>query len=59
MLAAIGGFLALLGGAVLVAWLAFLLGRWLGLREARREHPEQEGPVTSVVGATLALLAFT
>ena len=59
MLAAVGGFLALLTGAVFIAWLAFLLGRWLGAREARREHPEQEGPVMSVVGATLALLAFT
>lgn len=59
MISAIGGFLALLGGAVLIAWLAFLLGRWLGRREARREHPEHEGPVGSVVGATLALLAFT
>jgi hypothetical protein len=56
---AVGGFLLLLGGAILVAWLAFLIGRWLGAREARREHPEHEGPVRSVVAATLALLAFT
>ena len=59
MLTAVGGFLLLLAGAVFVAWLAFLWGRWLGAREARREHPEHEGPVGSVVGATLALLAFT
>ena len=59
MLGAVGGFLSFLAGAVLVAWLAFLWGRWLGAREARREHPEREGPVGSVVGATLALLAFT
>jgi len=59
MTTAVGGFLALLAGAVAVAWLAFLVGRWLGAREARREHPEHEGPVGSIVGATLALLAFT
>lgn len=56
---AVFGFLTLLGTAVLIAWVAFLIGRWLGGREARREHPEHEGPVGSVVGATLALLAFT
>lgn len=56
---AVGGFLALLIATILVAWLAFSLGRWLGGREARREHPEHQGPVGSVVGATLALLAFT
>lgn len=57
--AAIGSFLALLAAAVFLAWLAFALGRWLGRREARREDREHEGPVGSVVGATLALLAFT
>lgn len=59
VITAVGGFLALLAAAILVAWLAFLLGRWLGVREARREHPEHQGPVGSIVGATLALLAFT
>ncbi len=59
MLSAIGGFFALFGCAILISWLAFLLGRWLGRREARREHPEHQGPVGSVVGATLALVAFT
>lgn len=56
---AVGGFLSLLGIAVLVAWLAFSCARWLGGREAHRHEREQEGPVGSVVGATLALLAFT
>ncbi|KPK66586.1 MAG: hypothetical protein AMS21_01250 [Gemmatimonas sp. SG8_38_2] len=55
----IGAFLLLLGSAILVAWIAFLIGRRLGAREARREHAEQEGPVSSVVAATLAMLAFT
>lgn len=59
LIAAVAGFVALLAGAVTIAWLAFLFGRWLGAREARREHPEHEGPVGSIVGATLALLAFT
>ena len=59
MIEAVGGFLALLMAAIVVAWLAFVLGRWLGQREARREHPEHQGPVGSIVGATLALLAFT
>jgi hypothetical protein len=59
MVFAVVGFLLLLGGAMLVAWVAFSIGRWLGAREARREHPEHEGPVGSVVAATLALLAFT
>jgi hypothetical protein len=59
LIMAVAGFIALLAGAVTLAWLAFLLGRWLGAREALREHPEQEGPVGSIVGATLALLAFT
>jgi hypothetical protein len=59
MMTAIGGFLALLVAAVIISWLAFVLGRWLGVREARREHPEDQGPVGSIVGATLALLAFT
>ena len=59
MLSAIGGFLALLGASVVVAWLAFSVGRWLGTREARRNDRENEGPVGSVVAATLALLAFT
>ena len=59
VITAVGGFLTLLAAALVVAWLAFLLGRWLGVREARREHPEHQGPVGSIVGATLALLAFT
>lgn len=59
MIMAIVGFLALLAGAVTAAWFSFLLGRWLGAREARREYPEHQGPVGSIVGATLALLAFT
>ena len=59
MIMAVAGFLTLLAGAVTIAWFAFLLGRWIGAREARREHPEHEGPVGSIVGATLALLAFT
>ena len=59
MAGAVGGFMLRLGSAVLVAWIAFSIGRWLGAREARKEHPEHEGPVGSVVGATLALLAFT
>ena len=45
--------------AVLASWLAFSLGRWLGAREAQRDDREHEGPVGSVVGATLGLLAFT
>ena len=56
---AVFGFLLLLGAAMLVAWVAFSTGRWIGAREARREQPEHEGPVGSVVAATLALLAFT
>ena len=59
MALAVAGFLLRLAGAVLIAWLAFSLGRWLGAREARREDAEHEGPVGSVVAATLALLAFT
>ena len=59
VLSATAGFFALLGAAVLVAWLAFSLGRWIGTHEARREDREHEGPVGSVVGATLGLLAFT
>jgi len=59
MMTAIGGFVVLLAAAVLIAWLAFLLGRQLGLREARPDHPEDQGPVGSIVGGTLALLAFT
>lgn len=56
---AVGAFLVLLFTAVLVAYLAFSVGRWLGARESLREDREHEGPVGSVVGATLALLAFT
>ena len=59
MLGAIGGYLSLLASAVAVAWLVFALGRWLGTREAQRPDREQDGPVGSVVAATLALLAFT
>jgi CDP-diglyceride synthetase len=59
MLSAVTAFFAWLATAVAVAWLAFSIGRALGAREARRENPEHEGPVGSVVGATLALLAFT
>lgn len=59
MIGAIAAFMAWLTVALLVAWLAFSIGRVFGTREARREHPEHEGPVGSVVGATLALLAFT
>jgi len=59
VLVAIAGFLAVLGTSVFVAWLAFSVGRWLGSREALRADREHEGPVGSVVGATLGLLAFT
>ena len=59
VLTAIAGFLLWLGATVLASWLAFVFGRWLGSREARRPQPEHEAPVGSVVGATLALLAFT
>jgi len=56
---AIAGFVGALSVAAFASWLAFSLGRWLGAREARREDREHEGPVGSVVGATLGLLAFT
>lgn len=59
MITAVAGFLSFLVGTVVLAWLAFLVGRRLGIREARKDDPEREGPVSSVVGATLALLAFT
>lgn len=59
LLVAIAGFFAVLGTSVFVAWLAFSAGRWLGSREALRDDREHEGPVGSVVGATLGLLAFT
>lgn len=59
LLAAIAWFLMILGIAVFGAWLAFSLGRWLGARESGRDDREDDGPVRSVVGATLALLAFT
>jgi hypothetical protein len=59
VLVAIAGFFSVLGTSVFVAWLAFSVGRWLGSREALRVDREHEGPVGSVVGATLGLLAFT
>lgn len=55
----IGNFVALLALAVFAAWLAFSAGRWLGGREHHRDDKEHEGPVGSVVAATLGLLAFT
>ncbi len=58
-LSAIAGFVGTLSLAVFASWLAFSLGRWLGAREARRDDREHEGPVGSVVAATLGLLAFT
>jgi len=59
VLVAIAGFFSVLVASVLVAWAAFSAGRWLGSREALRADREHEGPVGSVVGATLGLLAFT
>ena len=58
-MSAVAGFLGLLGLAVFVSWLAFSLGRWLGVHEAGREDREHDAPVGSVVAATLGLLAFT
>lgn len=56
---AIAGFVGLLGLTVFASWVAFSLGRWLGMREARRDDREHNAPVGSVVGATLGLLAFS
>jgi hypothetical protein len=53
------GFVGMLSLAVVVSWLAFSLGRWLGVHEARREDREHDAPVGSIVAATLGLLAFT
>ena len=58
-MSAIAGFAGFLTVAVLLSWLAFALGRWLGAREALRDDSEHEAPVGSVVAATLGLLAFT
>ncbi|MBW2222803.1 MAG: hypothetical protein JRF54_01050 [Deltaproteobacteria bacterium] len=58
-LSAIAGFVGALSLAVFASWLAFSFGRWLGAREAQRDDREHEGPVGSVVAATLGLLAFT
>jgi hypothetical protein len=52
-------FLARLSGIVLASYLAFLLGRRLGTREASRADREQDAAVGSHVAATLGLLAFT
>lgn len=43
---------------IVVSLLAIQSGQWIGGRLARRHEGETEGPIGTVVGAVLALLAF-